>query len=852
MAANDCIDAIKKATGEDLTDDQLEEIMMLLDRRSKRAMKDDPSMSREAAFAKAAEDLAAEKKLAAMIEKRNRAINVIREAAIRDRIEASGKPASEALRAMIYGVEGNFYGAGLSTDAKIHALRQSMRGALVHDLKEAGVLEVARKANPELEIEVAREMARLNGNTTIAPAKSELVGKLAGVLQKHTEAARLVQNDAGAYIRKMEGYVTRQSHDQLKIHRAGYEAWRDKILPLLDERTFDDVDDVDSFLRGAYTNLASGNHLKAGGESDFLGGFTGPGNLAKRASAERVLHFKGPDEWMQYNSSFGRSSLFESVLDAVDYGARNAALMRDWGTNPEAMLSAVRDREILRAKDQGNVKETKELAGGDIQRAFNDLTNAVDIPGNVRLTQIGSSIRLLQAMSKLGGMLPSSLPDLGARAGMLRHNGINPGERWVTGVNELFSNFEGGQRREIADLVGAGIDGMTGDIFRQMSSLDTTPGRLAKVADRFFKLTGQTWWQDAHTRGTAVVLAKNLADSVSTPLAKLDARFQTTLRRYGIGEAEWVALGSLDARTADGQRFLTPDLARELDDAATLAMLGKTEAPPRELAAARRDLEAKLQTYIHDQIREAMTIAGARERSMLTGYIPAGTVAGEALRLLMQFKTYPTTFIRRSLNREFNRENSGNRLFSGEYWRNVDYAGVGQLMASTTLLGMAALVIKDIAKGREPRWPDDTEGQIKLWAAAMKQGGGLGLYGDFLLGESNRAGGGLLNTVAGPTFGGGFSDIERVMLAAKRGEDPSAQVFRGVLNNTPFANLFYARWALDYTFLYAIQDSIDPGSVRRMQRRIERENRQEFYLPPSSYTGSPGRNLEQLGRDLSR
>lgn len=839
MAANDCIDAIKKATGEDLTDNQLEEILTLLDRRSKRAMKDDPSMSREAASAKAAEDLAAEKKLAAMIEKRNRAINVIREAAIRDRIEASGKPASEALRAMIYGVEGNFYGAGLSTDAKIHALRQSMRGALVHDLKEAGVLEVARKANPELEIEVAREMARLNGNTTIAPAKSELVGKLAGVLQKHTEAARLVQNDAGAYIRKMEGYVTRQSHDQLKIHRAGYEAWRDKILPLLDERTFDDVDNVDSFLRGAYTNLASGNHLKAGGESDFLGGFTGPGNLAKRASAERVLHFKGPDEWMQYNSSFGRSSLFESVLDAVDYGARNAALMRDWGTNPEAMLSAVRDREILRAKDQGNVNETKELAGGDIQRAFNDLTNAVDIPGNVRLAQIGSSIRLLQAMSKLGGMVLSSIPDLGVRAATLRHNGVGVGERWITSITELFSNFEGSQRREIADLVGAGIDGMTGDIFRQMSSLDTTPGRLAKVADRFFKLTGQTWWQDAHTRGTAVVLAKNLADSVSTPLAKLDARFQTTLRRYGIGEAEWVALGSLDARTADGQRFLTPDLARELDDAATLAMLGKTEAPPRELAAARRDLEAKLQTYIHDQIREAMTIAGARERSMLTGYIPAGTVAGEALRLLMQFKTYPTTFIRRSLNREFRRDG-------------VDWSGVGQLVASTTLLGLASLAAKDIAKGREPRWPDDLESGAKLLGAAAKQGGGLGIYGDFLLGEANRVGGSWASTILGPTFGGTLGDIERVFNAARRGEDPRAVGFRAVLSNTPFANLFYARWAMDYTFLYAIQDSIDPGSVRRMQRRIERDNRQEFYLPPSSYTGSPGRNLEQLGRDLSR
>ncbi len=359
------------------------------------------------------------------------------------------------------------------------------------------------------------------------------------------------------------------------------------------------------------------------------------------------------------------------------------------------------------------------------------------------------------------------------------------------------------------------------------------------MADRFFKLTGQTWWQDAHTRGTAVVLAKNLADSVSTPLAKLDARFQTTLRRYGIGEAEWAALGSLDARTADGQRFLTPDLARELDDAATLAMLGKTEAPPRELAAARRDLEAKLQTYIHDQIREAMTIAGARERSMLTGYIPAGTVAGEALRLLMQFKTYPTTFIRRSLNREFRRDG-------------VDWSGVGQLVASTTLLGMASLAIKDIAKGREPRWPDDLESGAKLLGAAAKQGGGLGIYGDFLLGEANRVGGSWASTILGPTFGGTLGDIERVFNAARRGEDPRAVGFRAVLSNTPFANLFYARWAMDYTFLYAIQDSIDPGSVRRMQRRIERDNRQEFYLPPSSYTGSPGRNLEQLGRDLSR
>jgi len=837
MAAQDCIDIIKKAAGEDLSDNQLEEILTLLDRRSKRRMKDDPSLSKEKAFAEAAEELAAEKRLAALIEKRSRATNIIRKQTAEDRIKKSGQKVSTALEAMVYGVEGKFYGAGESTDAKIYALKQSMRGALIHDLDAAGLLEVARKGNREFEADVAREMSRLNGNTKIAPVQNQNAAKLAAILQKHTEAARLVQNDAGAYIRKMDGYVTRQSHDQVKIHKAGYKKWRDAIAPLLDERTFDNVDDPEAMLRSVYTNLASGNHLKAGGASDFLGGFTGAGNLAKRASSERVLHFKGPDEWMKYNDAFGRSTLYESVLDAVDYGARNAALMRDWGTNPENMFTAIREKAILDAKKEGNTKETQALSAFGLQRAFDELTATVDIPGNVTLARIGSSTRLLQAMSKLGGMVLSSLPDLGVRAAMLRHNGVSVGERFTSGISDLFRNYSKSDAGKIARYMGFGIDGMTGDIFRQMSSLDTTPGKLAKVADKFFKATGQMWWQDRHTTGVGVILARQMAGNIGTKFGELDGLYRTTLTRYGIGEKEWAALSKADTKAADGENFLTPDAARTLDDETVRGLIGKADAGPRALNAARRDLEAKLQTYLHDQIREAMTIAGARERSMLNLGTTAGTYGGEAIRLLMQFKTYPTTFLRRSINRELNRDG-------------VDYAGVGQLIAATTVLGFASLAVKDIAKGREPRWPEDPADQAKLWMAAMKQGGGLGIYGDFLLGETNRVGGTWGNTLLGPTFGGTLLDIEKVLNAARKGEDPSAQAVRGITSNTPFANLFYARWAMDYTFLYALQDAVNPGSVRRQQRKIERENKQEFLLPPSSYTNNPLRNLQQLGRDV--
>ena len=54
-----------------------------------------------------------------------------------------------------------------------------------------------------------------------------------------------------------------------------------------------------------------------------------------------------------------------------------------------------------------------------------------------------------------------------------------------------------------------------------------------------------------------------------------------------------------------------------------------------------------------------------------------------------------------------------------------------------------------------------------------------------------------------------------------------------MINNTPYANLFYTRAAADYLFLYSVQEALNPGALRRMERRIEKENGQTFLLSPS-------------------
>jgi hypothetical protein len=46
-------------------------------------------------------------------------------------------------------------------------------------------------------------------------------------------------------------------------------------------------------------------------------------------------------------------------------------------------------------------------------------------------------------------------------------------------------------------------------------------------------------------------------------------------------------------------------------------------------------------------------------------------------------------------------------------------------------------------------------------------------------------------------------------------------------------NLFYSRIVLDYLVLYQIQEALNPGYLRRMERQVEREQGQEFLLAPS-------------------
>lgn len=830
----ECLDTIR-AADENLTDDQVMEIMDELSRLQAIRRAEGALEGAEKALFDDAERIAQDIEIGALIERRNAADNVLKFRDVMSQIDRFNDD-FEGLEAVKVGSNAHVEGARHSVDATAQGLEARMLGGMLAELRRANVLEFLTRrggrlgqGNGPLDAKIAQEMwevSRPGGRPGASGSKEAQA--IAGIFTRYEDLAVLLQNRAGAHIRKLPGYIVRQSHDQARLRRAGFEAWRDEIRPRLDhEATFAGAD-PDDFLRAAYDALASGDHLKADGAAPMLG-FKGPSNLAKRLSQHRVLHFKSSDDWMAYNDKFGMQSVVEAVVGGLRHAAQNVALMEKFGTNPRAMHDRIVNN--LRLRNKADTAMSEKLRGGLVQAQFDVIDGTTRVPGRLTAARVGHNIRAVQTMAKLGGATLSSITDIPLMASELRHQGDGLFTGYATALEGLARGRGKGQTRELMDLIGAGTEGMTGDLAARFSATDQLPGMASKLTQRFFKFNLLSWWTDAHKTSVGMVMSRRLAQLSDRPFAALSPERRRSLAGQSITAREWDVLRANAVFSAsDGGRFMMPDQVQSAPDAA-IAALVDGRVTPRKLARARDTLQTKLQAYYADRIDFAVLTPGARETAIITRGTRPGTVEGEALRLIGQFKAFPLTVITKAWGRE---------LATSGFWRTLGAAArgkagiaqVAQMIVAMTALGYVAQSAKEMARGRSPRDPLS----VATWAAAFTQGGGAGIYGDFLFGEFNRYGGGLLSTALGPTAGTA-DELARVYSAALRGEDFAAGLFQAAKNNMPFANLFYTRAALDYLVLYGIQEAMNPGYLARMEARIAEENGQRFLIEPGDAVG---------------
>tara|TARA_E500000318_G_scaffold34354_1_gene33632 strand:+ start:4344 stop:6893 length:2550 start_codon:yes stop_codon:yes gene_type:complete len=776
--------------------------------------------------------------------KNNTLRNIRFRANIIQKIKDTGGNPYKAFRGILVGDAKN---KNLSSiDARSRATIADLQNQLLIGLERKGLTQVAMKGALDREISMALHPKLGETKEILAQKLPKEAIEIAEVIRRVQKYTLKRKNRSGAYINELENYITRQSHDSALLRDAGFDKWYEDISPKLDEKTFADVlprkDGKNmkvEFLRNVYNSLISGVHKKSDGEytidglKDPVTAFKGPANLAKKLSQSRVLHFKDGEVAHEYFQKYNRRSLFETVVDGLIHDGRSMALMENLGTNPRAMVERILDDIDVMTEADTKLSQQRKTQRKRTLGEFSNLDNSVNAVGSSQsiffgadFASVAAGFRMIQEMAKLGAATISSITDLVSKAAFISSN-TERGffHSFGRAIADSLEGLSGPQRKQFAIRLLVGTEAMTGNVLSRFGSDDFGPGFISRSHALFFKLNGMRYWNHAQKVGVARILAFDGAEAVGKSWNNVDSNFKQMLGKYGISEAELKLFKDVDMKAEDGNKYLFPDLVEDINDDVLDVYIrqkqGVLNITDDARLKARDELRTKIGAMYTDGADTAIPTPGAKERFIMNLGYQKGTVGGEAIRLLMQLKGFPITMITKGLTRQY--------YSSG-------FTGTMKMITGMTAMGYVAMSAKDLLRGKEPKelFSDDYMKSAKVLKMSMLQGGGMGIFGDYIFGEFNRYGQSFTQTLAGPTFGTA-DDLFTMYSKFVSGEKIAKDAVRFAVSNTPYANLFYTRAAMEYMFLHGMMEHLDPGYLRRVEKRLEKDYGQQYYFPPSRY-----------------
>lgn len=820
----ECFDAANKASGERLNREAIEAAFQRI-AEYRESLKASGQIDGMADKLKSFAEREAERtKIAAAMSKRHAALNILvrdrQTAAVEGMIKAGLSP-RKAMLAILEGTQRGVEGGRNSVAALNMAYEARYLGGLMAELQANRPHLVHVLRDPRMDADIMREMAELREGGKPGITGNDDAKYAAKLFSTYAEMSRTDLNRLGASIGKLDGWSGAQTHDDVKMIQAGKDAWVASVLPKLDiERTFPDVTsakEIEDALSGIYDTLITGLPNKP--TSGEMGVRVNPANMAKSLGKSRVLHFKTADAALAYRDEFGYGNTVSGIFGHLRTAARKAAAMEALGPNPEVMFTSLVDNMRRRIKEDPNMSPAEkatsqsglDASAGSLRNALDVATGMISRPVNVTAAKIGADIRAVQSMAKLGGAVFSSVTDTMTPALASMFRGSSFFKSFAAQIDGMMRGRPKGEKAEIAYLVGEGFDGIIGNIVAPAAANDGPVGKLSRLQESFFRWNGLSWWTDIQRATAGRMISAEMGMRAKSAYADLPPNYRHVLGLHGINEAQWEAIRKVQNRTIEGRDYITPDRIRELSDEA-VAGLDKT---PDD---ARRNLELAVLRFFSDETSYGVVEVDAATRRMMTWGQRPGTIAGEAIRFVGQFKGFPFAFTQRVGGRAIFGHRKDATLLEKS-------AHIGALLAGMTMAGYAAMTMKDLVKGY---WPPRDPTKPATWAAAFVQGGAAGIYGDYLFAQTNRFGNSILETTAGPTIGSAAEfitialkarDVATGKLTGNEADFPAARAISWATGNTPFANLFYVRPALDYLFLNSMREAVSPGFLKKQAKR---------------------------------
>ncbi|HDS7133379.1 TPA: hypothetical protein QH369_000112 [Klebsiella aerogenes] len=819
----ECINAVQQAASRRLTQQEIKNIEDRIYRNMRQLARNDPASWRamtDAERLRRAGQLAAnELTNEAALKKRRVALTI----AARQRLDAfiktyQGKDGKlEALNRTI----------AFHADGKSNFLSVESRGKATRDYALSQIQEAFEAVDPrffhlfEDEASVRDLVYEMRGQDTGNVRAKKGAKAWAGV----TELLRQRFNDAGGDIGYLENWGIPQHHSMEKVGRVPQDKWVSDVIGKLDRKYYIKDDgqlmsdaELKTFLGEAYNTIATGGLNKL---SDT--GMRISGARSNRGNASRQIHFKDADSYLEYQREYGDRSLWEVMVGHLEGISKDIALVETYGPNPDHVFRSILD-EVTAEQATANPERTgriKRLANST-ENLYNFIAGKTQPIANPHIARWSDNIRNWMVASRLGSALLASFSDLGTMYMSAKVANIP--------MNRLFMNqleaMNPANRTELARARRAGLamESLLGSVNRwAMDNMGPSVSRWAATA--VMRASGLTAWTDAHKRAYGVTMMGSLGEVVSRApdLRSLDDSDFRILKSKGITEQDFSVwkLAQQEDWGNGNTTMLTPESIMRIPDAAVMH-LGMPERVRFE--AMRRLLAA-----VSEEVDMAVITPGAREQLLTGGGLQRGTWKGELTRSVFLFKSFPISVVLRHWTRAMGMPSAGGRA-----------AYIAAFLASTTMLGALSQQLNDLASGRNPREMAGKDAG-KFWLGALLKGGGLGLYGDFLLSDHTRYGGGALASMLGPVAGL-VDDVVKlaqgIPLNAVEGkpEQTGGDLVKLGKGLIPGANLWYAKAALDHMIFNQLQEYFSPGYLRKMEQRSKKEFNQTYWWRPQDVT----------------
>lgn len=663
---------------------------------------------------------------------------------------------------------------------------------------------------------------------------SDVAKELAQSWSTAADYARQRFNKAGGAIPQRKDWGMPQIHDAMLVRKAGRAEWtnfireRLDITKMVDERTGLKFtpERMELALAEVYDSISTEGWSKVKPSGAGSGR-----SMAGRHQDHRFLVFKNADTWLEYQEKFGNPEPFVTMINHLEGMSRDIAMMEILGPNPNATVrfihqTVMKDANIRQANTPDSKfveKANSQLGMFDSMYAILNGSTASPVDGTVARGFAG--LRQILQAAQLGAAAVSALTDVNFQRIAAKTSGI-PASDVITRVLDNLVPLNIDEKGRLASRLGLIAESWTSVANAQARFVGdmTGPEITRRISDTVMRITGLSPWTQAGRWAFGMEFMGFVADNAGKKFNELDKALQNTLTRYGLAEGNWDVIRTSGLYEHEGATFLRPE---------EIAL--RTDLQP-----GRADnLATKFLEMIQSETEFAVPSASIRGRVMLVGESRPGTFVGEISRSFAMYKNFPVTLLNTHVMRAVNTEGLGKK---GSYF--------ADLIISTTLFGALAMQLKEVSKGRDPR----TIMTPEFWGAALLQGGGLGILGDFLFNDVNRFGGGLEQTIAGPVVG--FLDDTRRLsignvqeLATGKDTHFMRELISYAGRYTPGSSIWYLRLALERQVLDRLQTWGDPDAKQRMREieaRYRRETGQRYWWAPGDTEPERLPDLEKI------